>query len=62
MTETSPAGTNLPLKGPPKPGSIGIPMPGVELDIVSLDEPRRVLGVRETGELRVRGLNVSRGY
>ncbi|MDF2973667.1 MAG: dicarboxylate--CoA ligase PimA, partial [Microvirga sp.] len=37
-------------------------MPGVELDIVSLDEPRRVLGVRETGELRVRGLNVSRGY
>ncbi|MCD6072901.1 MAG: pimA, partial [Microvirga sp.] len=52
MTETSPAGTNLPLKGPPKPGSIGIPMPGVELDIVSLDEPRRVLGVRETGELR----------
>ena len=62
MTETSPAGTNLPLKGPPKPGSIGIPMPGVELDIVSLDEPRRVLGVRETGELRIRGLNVSRGY
>ncbi|MGF9758522.1 dicarboxylate--CoA ligase PimA [Microvirga sp. 0TCS3.31] len=62
MTETSPAGTNLPLKGPPKPGSIGIPMPGVELDIVSLDEPRRVLGVRETGELRVRGLNVCRGY
>lgn len=62
MTETSPAGTNLPLKGPPKPGSIGIPMPGVELDIVSLDEPRQVLGARETGELRVRGLNVSRGY
>jgi long-chain acyl-CoA synthetase len=62
MTETSPAGTNLPLKGPPKPGSIGIPMPGVELDIVSLDESRRVLGVRETGELRIRGLNVSRGY
>ncbi|MEE1656049.1 dicarboxylate--CoA ligase PimA [Microvirga sp. CF3062] len=62
MTETSPAGTNLPLKGPPKPGSIGIPMPGVELDIVSLDDPRQVLGVRETGELRVRGLNVCRGY
>jgi long-chain acyl-CoA synthetase len=62
MTETSPAGTNLPLKGPPKPGSIGIPMPGVELDIVSFDEPRQVLRVRETGELRIRGLNVSRGY
>jgi long-chain acyl-CoA synthetase len=62
MTETSPAGTNLPLTGPPKPGSIGLPMPGVELDIVSLDEPRTILGVKETGELRVRGLNVSRGY
>jgi long-chain acyl-CoA synthetase len=62
MTETSPAGTNLPLKGPPKPGSIGIPMPGVEIDIVSLDEPRRTLGIRDIGELRIRGLNVSRGY
>jgi long-chain acyl-CoA synthetase len=62
MTETSPAGTNLPLHGPPKPGSIGIPMPGVELDIVSLDESRTVLGVREIGELRIKGLNVSRGY
>ncbi|MBL0403351.1 dicarboxylate--CoA ligase PimA [Microvirga aerilata] len=62
MTETSPAGTNLPLRGPPKPGSIGIPMPGVELDIVSLEEPRTVLGVKEIGELRIRGQNVSRGY
>jgi long-chain acyl-CoA synthetase len=62
MTETSPAGTNLPLQGPSKPGSIGIPMPGVELDIVSLDESRTVLGVKEIGELRIRGQNVSRGY
>ncbi|WP_230530047.1 dicarboxylate--CoA ligase PimA [Microvirga roseola] len=62
MTETSPAGTNIPLKGPPKPGTIGIPMPGVELDIVSLDEPRRLLGIGEIGELRIRGPNISRGY
>ena len=62
MTETAPAGTNLPLDGPGKPGSIGLPMPGVELDIVSLDDPARVLGPGETGELRVRGLNVTSGY
>ena len=62
MTETAPAGTNLPLDGPGKPGSIGLPMPGVELDIVSLDDPARVLGPGETGELRVRGLNVTAGY
>jgi len=62
MTETAPAGTNLPLEGPPKPGSIGLPMPGIELEIVSLDDPRRVLPPSETGEIRVRGLNVTRGY
>jgi long-chain acyl-CoA synthetase len=62
MTETSPAGTNLPLAGPPKPGSIGIPLPGIELDIVSLEDPRRELGIGQVGELRVKGLNVTRGY
>jgi long-chain acyl-CoA synthetase len=62
MTETAPAGTNLPLDGAVKPGSIGLPLPGVEVDIVALDDPARVLGPGETGELRVRGPNVTRGY
>ena len=62
MTETSPAGTNLPKSGPPKPGSIGLPLPGVELDVVSLDDPTRVLDPGQVGELRVRGLNVTKGY
>jgi long-chain acyl-CoA synthetase len=62
MTETSPAGTNLPKVGPSKPGSIGLPLPGVELDVVSLDDPTRALPPGEVGELRVRGLNVIEGY
>lgn len=62
MTETSPAGTNLPENGPSKPGTIGIPLPGVELDIVALDDPTRALPAGEVGELRVRGLNVTKGY
>jgi long-chain acyl-CoA synthetase len=62
MTETSPAGTNLPAVGPDKPGSIGLPMPGIELGIVALDDPTRELGPGETGEIRVRGLNVTSGY
>jgi long-chain acyl-CoA synthetase len=62
MTETAPAGSNLPLKGPVKPGSIGLPMPGIEMDVISLDEPRRVLAPREIGEIRIRGRNVTRGY
>jgi len=62
MTETAPAGTNLLPFGEPKPGSIGMPLPGIELQVVSLDDPRRVLGPGETGELRVRGRNVTTGY
>ena len=44
MTETSPAGTNLPLQGDWKPGSIGMPLPGIVMEVVALDDPRRVLG------------------
>jgi long-chain acyl-CoA synthetase len=62
MTETAPAGTNWPLEGPSRPGSIGLPLPGVTLDIVALDDPRRVLPPGEIGELRVSGKNVAKGY
>ena len=62
MTETSPAGTNRLGAGPSKPGTIGLPLPGVEMDVCSLDDPRRVLPVGETGELRIRGPNVTQGY
>lgn len=62
MTETSPAGTNNPRHIPPKPGSIGVPLPGIEIDIVAIDDPRRVLPLGEVGELRIRGPNVTRGY
>jgi len=62
MTETAPAGTNLPLTGPVKPASIGVPLPGVEMDIVALDDPTRVLAPGEIGELRIRGANVMAGY
>jgi long-chain acyl-CoA synthetase len=62
MTETSPAGANLLPFGPPKPGSIGIPLPGIEMDVVSLDDPHRVLPPGEIGELRIRGANVTAGY
>ena len=62
MTETSPAGTSLPLDGPDKPGSIGFPLPGIEMDVASLDDPRRRLPPGEVGEIRVKGPNVTRGY
>ena len=62
MTETSPAGSNLLPDRDPVPGEIGVPLPGVTLQIVSLDDPRRVLPPGEVGELRVRGPNVMAGY
>ncbi|MBW8638418.1 dicarboxylate--CoA ligase PimA [Hoeflea sp. WL0058] len=62
MTETSPSGTNLLPFGETRHGSIGIPLPGIELQIVSLEDPHRILSPGEIGELRIKGKNVTRGY
>ncbi len=62
MTETAPAGTNLLPGQDQEPGEIGVPLPGIELQVVSLDDPRRALPPGEVGEVRVRGPNVTPGY
>ncbi len=62
MTETCSPGTGHPPEGPEKPGSIGLMLPGIEMDVVSLDDPKQVMPVGETGEIRIRGPNVTRGY
>jgi long-chain acyl-CoA synthetase len=62
MTETCSAGTAHPREGPDKPGSIGLVLPGIEMDVVALDDPRRVMPVGEVGEIRIRGPNVTKGY
>src|SRR6478752_2327759 len=41
MTETCSPGTAHPKEGPDKPGSIGLMLPGIELDVVSLDDPAK---------------------
>jgi long-chain acyl-CoA synthetase len=62
MTETGPAGTNIPPTRPDKVGTIGVPLPGIYVDVVALDDPRRVLPQGEIGELRIFGPNVTAGY
>jgi long-chain acyl-CoA synthetase len=62
MTETSPAAATQPIVLPGKPGSCGVPLPGVYIDVVALDDPRRRLPLGETGEIRIKGPNVTRGY
>ena len=62
MTETSPAGTAMPKQWTGKAGSVGLPLPGIMMDIVAVDDPRRVLPPGEKGEIRIKGPNVTKGY
>jgi long-chain acyl-CoA synthetase len=62
MTETCSPGTGHPPEGPEKPGSIGLMLPGIEMDVVALDDPKKVLPPGEVGEVRIKGPNVTKGY
>ena len=59
-TECSPVTSTNPIGGRRKPGSIGLPVPEVEMRIV--DEKGDVLSVNEIGEIVVKGPNVMKGY
>jgi long-chain acyl-CoA synthetase len=60
LSEASPVVSKNPLRGAHKAGSIGIPIPNVEMSVQ--DESGKVLGANETGEICVRGGNVMMGY
>ncbi|WP_458095718.1 AMP-binding protein [Roseomonas sp. WA12] len=62
MTETGPAGTRVPVAANPRPGIIGLPLPRLDLRIVSLDDPTRALSPGEVGEMAIRGPTVFAGY
>lgn len=59
-TECSPVTCVNPIGGLRKPGSVGLPIPGVEMKIV--DEEGHELPPGEVGEIVVRGDNVMKGY
>ncbi|MBM7368437.1 AMP-binding protein [Gordonia hydrophobica] len=60
MTETG-MNTSNPYDGPRKPGTVGFPLPGVELRIVDAESGHPVAD-GETGIIEVRGPNVFAGY
>jgi long-chain acyl-CoA synthetase len=62
MTETAAAGTSHLMKGLFNPNSVGVPLPGVQVQIVSLDDPAKILGPNEKGEIAIRGPNIFKGY
>jgi long-chain acyl-CoA synthetase len=60
LTETSPALTTTAIGGVAKPGSVGRPLPGVEIRLVDEDGVQSEEG--DPGEIVVRGPNVFKGY
>jgi long-chain acyl-CoA synthetase len=60
LSEASPVVTKNPLDGTRKPGSIGLPIPNVEVSIQN--DAGQMLKTLEVGEICVRGGNVMLGY
>lgn len=60
LTETSPAVTINPLDVKEFTGSIGLPVPSTDISI--RDDAGRELGIGESGEICVRGPQVTQGY
>jgi long-chain acyl-CoA synthetase len=60
LTEASPIVTSSIIGGTAKPGSIGVPLPGVQVRLVDEEGEDALLG--DEGEIWVRGPNVFKGY
>ena len=61
LSETSPVATFSDPHSDPRPGSIGIPIWGVEVKLID-PEWNTVEGADEIGEVAIRGHNIMRGY
>ncbi|RZI95453.1 MAG: long-chain fatty acid--CoA ligase [Variovorax sp.] len=62
MTETCTMATSSPGVGAHVAGSCGIPVPGVEVKVIDLNDPATEVPLGERGELCIRGPNVMKGY
>lgn len=51
-----------PVKGANRPGSIGLPLPNVETQIVDPEEGKKVMGINEVGELIIKSPSIMQGY
>lgn len=62
LSESSPVLTVNPFDDRAKPGSVGLPLPGTEIEICSSLEPGKKLPLGEKGEICARGPQVMAGY
>ena len=62
LTESGMAAVCNPLIGENKLGSVGMPLPDVELEIVDAEEGEKVIGPGEVGEIVIRAPNLMKGY
>ena len=62
MTETAAAGTSSLLTPDAPKGSCGVPLPGIEMRFLSIEDNKTYVALGERGEICVGGPNVTRGY
>jgi long-chain acyl-CoA synthetase len=61
LSETSPVATFSDPEQEPRPGSIGVPIWGVQVKLIN-DDWSEVTGTGEVGEIAVKGHNIMKGY
>jgi long-chain acyl-CoA synthetase len=62
MTESMIAAVVTPIYGAYKPGSVGVPLPDVEVRILDADDGQRPLKAGQVGEIVIRAPQVMQGY
>ncbi|HVM32479.1 MAG TPA: long-chain fatty acid--CoA ligase [bacterium] len=62
LTEASPVTHCNPVYGKRKLGMIGLPFPSTDAKIMDVETGTREMGVRETGELVIKGPQIMQGY
>ncbi len=62
LSESSPIVAVNPLYGTIKSGSIGQPLPGTILEVISLEDEKTLMPQGEKGEICIRGPQVMQGY
>jgi len=61
LSETSPVATFSDPDGDPRPGSIGVPIWGIEVKLID-DDWNEITEIGEIGEIAIKGHNIMKGY